>query len=224
MFPISDSVPSKKFPFINFGLIILTCFVFYMQLTGPDEFTYKYALVPKDVNFASYYSLVQFVTSIFLHGGWLHIISNMWFLWIFGDNVEGSLGHIRYFLLYIISGLAGGLAQYVFMPASNIPMLGASGAVAGALGAYFLLFPHHKIKTLFPIFGFITFTNVSAYIMLGYWFILQIFSGAMSLPSSGTGEGGVAFWAHVGGFLTGLVIGRLFARVEKQVIEGDVMS
>ena len=128
----------------------------------------------------------------------------MWFLWIFGDNVEGAIGHFKYLVLYLLSGISGGLAQYFFMPGSNIPMLGASGAVAGALGAYFLLFPHHKIKTLVPIFGFLTFTNISAFIMLGYWFVLQIFSGAVSIPGVETDSGGVAFWAHVGGFLSDL--------------------
>jgi membrane associated rhomboid family serine protease len=176
------------------------------------------------VRFTDYTTLIQFVTSIFLHGGWLHIISNMWFLWIFGDNVEGSLGHFWYLILYLASGVIGGLAQYLFMPDSNIPMLGASGAVAGALGAYFLLFPHHKIKTLLPILGFITFTNVSAYIMLGYWFVLQVFSGAMSIPGSRIDEGGVAFWAHVGGFVAGLIIGKIFARSEKVVLEGEVIG
>ena len=224
MFPISDSVSSKKFPFVNLGLILLTCYVFYLQLNNPEAFTYSYALVPSSVRFTDYTTLIQFVTSIFLHGGWLHIISNMWFLWIFGDNVEGSLGHFWYLILYLASGVIGGLAQYLFMPDSNIPMLGASGAVAGALGAYFLLFPHHKIKTLLPILGFITFTNVSAYIMLGYWFVLQVFSGAMSIPGSQIDEGGVAFWAHVGGFVAGLIIGKIFARSEKVVLEGEVIG
>lgn len=224
MFPISDSVSSKKFPFVNLGLILLTCYVFYLQLNNPEAFTYSYALVPSSVNFIDYTTLIQFVTSIFLHGGWLHIISNMWFLWIFGDNVEGALGHFWYFILYLASGIIGGLAQYFFMPDSNIPMLGASGAVAGALGAYFLLFPHHKIKTLLPILGFITFTNVSAYIMLGYWFVLQVFSGAMSIPGSQIDEGGVAFWAHVGGFVAGLIFGKIFARNDKVVIEGEVVG
>lgn len=223
MFPISDSIPSRRFPFINIGLIIITCYIFYLQMINPESFTINYALVPSLVNLADYSTLLQFITSIFLHGGWLHIISNMWFLWIFGDNVEGSLGHFWYLILYLLSGIIGGLAQYIFMPSSDIPMLGASGAVAGALGAYFLLFPHHKIKTLIPIFGFISFTNVSAYIMLGYWFVLQILSGAMSLPSSGVDEGGVAFWAHVGGFLAGLIMGRLFAKAEKNVIEGEII-
>ena len=224
MFPISDSVRSTKFPFINLGLILITCYVFYLQMTNPDSFTIAYSLVPKDVNFGEYITLMNFITSIFLHGGWLHIISNMWFLWIFGDNVEGAIGHFKYLVLYLLSGIAGGLAQYFFMPGSNIPMLGASGAVAGALGAYFLLFPHHKIKTIIPIFGLLTFTNISAFIMLGYWFVLQIFSGAVSIPGVETDSGGVAFWAHVGGFVTGLVLGKLFVNTKNEVIEGEVID
>lgn len=224
MFPISDSVPSRKFPFINLGLIILTCYVFYLQMINPESFTVTYALVPSLVSFSDYTTLLQFITSIFLHGGWLHIISNMWFLWIFGDNVEGALGHFWYLLLYLLSGIVGGLAQYIFMSGSDIPMLGASGAVAGALGAYFLLFPRHKIKTLIPVFGFISFTNISAYIMLGYWFVLQIFSGAMSAPGSGMEEDGVAFWAHVGGFIAGLIMGKLLAGKEKRILEGEIIN
>lgn len=223
MFPISDIVPSKKFPIINILLIALTCYVFYLQLVNPESFTIIYALIPSTISYNDFASLVPFVTSIFLHGGWLHIISNMWFLWIFGDNVEGAVGHIRYLLLYLISGVAGGLAQFFFMPNSDIPMLGASGAVAGALGAYFILFPHHKIKTLVPVFGFISITNISAYVMLGYWFILQIVSGAISFPSSSREQGGVAFWAHVGGFLTGLVMARLIVKTENGVVEGEVV-
>lgn len=224
MFPISDSVPSRKFPFVNLGLIIITSYVFYLQMVNPEPFTISYALVPNLVSFNNYNTLLPFITSIFLHGGWLHIISNMWFLWIFGDNVEGSIGHFRYLLLYLLSGIVGGLAQYFFMSESNIPMLGASGAVAGALGAYFLLFPHHKIRTIIPIFGFFTFTNISAYIMLGYWFLLQIFSGAVSIPDTGTDTGGVAFWAHVGGFIAGLMMGRIFAGTKKEAIEGEIVS
>lgn len=225
MFPISDSVKSKKFPLINIALIAITCYVFYLQLTAPDPeaFIYQYALVPSQIDFSNLSSLFPFITSMFLHGGWLHILSNMWFLWIFGDNVEGHLGHIPYLLLYLVSGLVGGIAQFLISPNSNIPMLGASGAVAGALGAYFHFFPNHKIKTLIPIFGFVTFTEISAFFMLGYWLVLQVFSGAMSLPSSGTEQGGVAFFAHIGGFVAGLIIGRLFAPVEKKVLEGEVL-
>src|SRR3989344_8536888 len=120
MFPISDSVASRKFPLVNLFLIAITGYAFYLQLINPESFTIRYALVPSQVSLADFNTLIPLVTSIFLHGGWLHILSNMWFLWVFGDNVEGALGHFWYLLLYITSGLVGGIAQYIFMPASNI--------------------------------------------------------------------------------------------------------
>jgi membrane associated rhomboid family serine protease len=225
MFPISDTKRLGGFPFINISLIVITCYVFFLQLSAsdPEAFIYQYALIPSAISLANPSTWFPFLSSMFLHGGWLHILSNMWFLWVFGDNVESELGHIFYLLLYIGAGLIGGIAQYVLMPGSDIPMLGASGAVAGALGAYFTLFPNNRIKTLIPVFGFVTFTNISAKFMLGYWFVLQLISGAISLPGSGTEQGGVAFWAHIGGFLTGLVIGRVFAKTEKEVLEGEVL-
>ncbi len=211
MFPLSDSVPANRFPFVNVVLIAATVFVFFQQITSPnpDAFILTYAFIPANINFSDLITLTPFITSIFLHGGFLHIISNMWFLWVFGDNVEGHVGFLFYPFLYFASGIAGSLAQYLFMPGSPIPMLGASGAVAGVLGSYFVLFPHHKIKTLIPIFGFFTVTQVSAMFMLGYWFVLQIISGATALPNS-LDTGGVAFWAHVGGFVTGFLLTKIF--------------
>lgn len=216
MFPLSDaSHPSRRFALVNVGLILATAYVFYLQLTAsdPEAFIQQYALVPALVDLSNIRSLLPFFTSIFLHGGFLHIISNMWFLWVFGDNVEGELNPVTYVFLYIASGLVGGVAQYLLQPSSTIPMLGASGAVAGVLGAYFVYFPHHKIKTLVPIFVFLTVIDVPAIIMLGYWFILQMLSGAASLPTYGD-TGGVAFFAHIGGFLTGLLLARMFRRQE----------
>lgn len=216
MFPLSDSIKAQSFPLVNIAIIAITVYVFVQQLLAPDAeaFIYQYALVPSEVDFANYASLTPFVTSIFLHGGFLHIISNMWFLWVFGDNVEGYLGKFTYPIVYLLSGIVGGLSQYFFSPASNIPMLGASGAVAGALGAYYVLFPHSKIKTLVPFFGFATIFELGAPFMLGYWFILQLFSGAASLPFTTADTGGVAFWAHVGGFLTGVIAANLFKKSE----------
>lgn len=221
MFPISDSPRSKSFPFINIAIILITCYVFFLQLTRPDTFTEVLALIPSRINFSDFRTLYPFVTSIFLHGGLLHILSNMWFLWIFGDNVEGRLGHLSYLLLYLLSGIFGAFAQYILFFNSSIPMLGASGAIAGVLGAYFLFFPGNKIKTLIFVFVFFTIADVSAYVMLGYWFILQLISGAISLP--GSEQGGIAFLAHIAGFITGLIIGRLLARTESNVIEGQVV-
>ena len=211
MFPLSDSIAARRFPFINIALIVATSFVFFQQIAALDfeAFIYQYALVPALIDFSNYETLTPFITAMFLHGGWLHIISNMWFLWIFGDNVEGHFGWLFFPVLYFAAGIVGNLAQYLLMQSSQIPMLGASGAVAGILGAYYVLFPHAKIKTLVPVFGFVSIINIAAPFMLGYWFILQVFSGAISLPFSGE-SGGIAFWAHAGGFLTGVVFANLF--------------
>lgn len=213
MFPLSDSIPPKRFPFINIGLIVATSFIFLQQILAPDfeAFIYQYALIPSLIDFPNYETLTPFISAMFLHGGWLHIISNMWFLWVFGDNVEGYLGWFFFPLLYFAAGVVGNLAQYALMQSSQIPMLGASGAVAGILGAYYVLFPHSKIKTLVPVFGFVSVVNIAAPFMLGYWFILQVFSGAVSLPFSGE-TGGIAFWAHAGGFVTGVLFANLLKR------------
>lgn len=202
MFPISDSIQTHRFAFLNIGVIAVTIFVFIQQLASPNLLADQYALIPALINFSNLNTLIPFVTAIFLHGGFLHIISNMWFLWVFGDNIETHAGVYHYIVIYFVSGIVGNVVQYMVMPQSSIPMLGASGAVAGILGAYYVLFPHSKIKTVIPFFGFLSVVEVSAPFMLGYWFILQIFSGALSLPFGGE-SGGVAFWAHVGGFAVG---------------------
>ena len=203
MFPISDSIHSNSFPFVNVGLILLTIVVFFQQLTSPESFTLTYALIPATVHVSNPVSLIPFITAIFLHGGFLHIITNMWFLWVFGDDVEAYFGHITYLFLYIFSGVIGNVVQYLISAQSTIPLVGASGAIAGILGSYFILFPQSKVKTLVPIFFFVTFIDIPAYIMLGYWAVLQLFSGANSLGASA--GGGVAFFAHVGGFMTGML-------------------
>lgn len=212
MFPLSDSIPARRFPFLNVAIIAVTSFVFLQQLLSPDQesFIFQYALVPAAVDFSNLTSLTPFITAIFLHGGFLHIISNMWFLWVFGDNIEGYLGWFIFPVLYLLAGIVGNFFQYFLMPTSNIPMLGASGAVAGILGAYYVLFPHSKIKTLVPFFGFVSIINIPAPFMLGYWFVIQIIAGAATLPfTAGEAGGGVAFWAHVGGFLTGILFAQL---------------
>lgn len=211
MFPISDSIPSRRFPFLNIVIILITIYAFYLQISFPNQevFIQEYALIPSLVNFNDPQTFLPFITSIFLHGGFLHIVSNMWFLWVFGDNVETHIPWFFYPLLYILSGIAGGLAQYIFAPQSSIPMLGASGAVAGVLGAYYVLFPNSRIKTIIPVFGFASIVHVGAPFMLGYWFILQLFSGVTSLPMIGE-TGGVAFFAHVGGFITGVILAKFF--------------
>jgi membrane associated rhomboid family serine protease len=147
------------------------------------------------------------LTSMFMHGGWFHIVGNMWFLWVFGDNVEDSMGHARFLLFYVLCGLAAAAAQTLSHPASPIPMVGASGAIGGVMGAYFLLYPHVRVHTLLFLGFYATTIEVPASMMLGYWFLLQILSG---LPALGQETGGVAFWAHAGGFLAGLVLVKVF--------------
>src|SRR3989304_7025982 len=154
MFPISDSARSNKIPFVTLAIISINLFVFYQQLIAPSEKTLilEYALIPSEINIVNPQTLIPFFTSMFLHGGFFHILSNMWFLWIFGDNVEAHLGKIKYTLLYLASGVIGNLAQFFLTPTSDIPMLGASGAVSGVLGSYFILFPGSQIKTFLMLF------------------------------------------------------------------------
>lgn len=217
MIPIADSEKSRRFPFLNILFIGLNVLAFYLQITAlnPEAFIYKYALVPSEIDFSNFATLYPFVTSMFLHGGFLHIGSNMLFLWVFGDNVEGHLPPFVYLFLYLGAGIVGSLAQYFMDPTSTIPMLGASGAVAGALGAYFTLFPHHKIKTLVILPIFITIIEISAVFMLGYWILLQLISGAGSvgLPAD---QGGVAYFAHIGGFAFGYIFAKIFAKTVPQ--------
>lgn len=212
MIPISDSIASGKFPLLNISLIAVTIFVFFQQITAIDQeaFIRMYAVVPALVDFFNYDKLFPFVSAMFLHGGFLHIASNMLFLWVFGDNVEDHFGWLFFLPVYFISGIVGNVAQYLLTPNSTIPMLGASGAVAGVMGAYYVLLPHAKVKTLVPFFGFLSVVEIPASFMLGYWFILQILSGAATLPFAESETGGIAFFAHIGGFITGVVFAKLF--------------
>lgn len=210
MFPISDSIKTTRFPYLNIAMIVFTIFVFIQQFLAPniDVFIAKYALIPSLVNFSDISTLTPFITAIFIHGGLLHIISNMWFLWIFGDNVEVRLGWFFYLFLYFGAGIIGNFLQYILMPHSSIPMLGASGAIAGILGAYYILFPGSKIKTFILFFIFPLIVEIPASLMLGYWFVLQIISGSTSI--SFLNGGGIAFFAHIGGFVTGALLALLF--------------
>lgn len=213
MIPLSDSHPAGRFPIWVIIIIVINVYVFWLELTSAnlDAFIYEWALVPSKVDFSNWVSLIPFFTSQFLHGGFLHIISNMLFLWVFGDNVEADQNFFIFPFFYLISGFAGGFIQYLLSPDSTIPMLGASGAVAGVLGAYFARFPHHSIKTLVPFFGFLSIVNIPAGVMLIYWFITQIFSGTFSLGIQ-TEAGGVAYFAHIGGFTTGWLLGKLLKK------------
>ncbi|MCS7181493.1 MAG: rhomboid family intramembrane serine protease [Thermoanaerobaculum sp.] len=215
MFPLRDSIPSARPPVVSV-LIIVACVVafFYELLLGRhlERFLFAYAFVPVrffypeafDASFA--FNLFTLVFSMFLHGGWLHLIGNMWFLWVFGDNVEDALGHGRFFLFYLVCGAVAALTQGLVEPGSRVPMIGASGAIAGVLGAYLLWFPWSRIKSLVFLGFFVTMTELPAPVFLILWFIIQFFSGTLSLAAAGGAGGGVAWFAHIGGFLAGATL------------------
>lgn len=207
MIPLKDSEPAEKFPLLTIGIIIVNLLVFLIEITEPnlDIFLQNYALVARRVSFSDPFSLTRFISSQFLHGGWLHLISNMWFLWIFGDNVEGRLGKVGFIIFYLVSGVVAGLTQFIFLLGTDIPMLGASGAVAGVLGAYLILFPTHKIDTLVPLGYYVTHTRLPAQIVLFFWFVSQLFNGTAALATTTATTGGVAWFAHIGGFIFGTI-------------------
>lgn len=212
MIPLRDSHPANIFPLWILAIIVANIYVFYLQLITPDldTFILQYALIPRLIDPFFPETLMPFITSQFLHGGFIHIISNMLFLWVFGDNIEERFGFLIFPIFYLASGIVAALSQYVFIPSSPVPMLGASGAVAGVLGAYFALYPTHKIKTLIPVFGFPAIIDIPAQIMLFYWFITQLFAGVASIGISTADIGGIAFFAHVGGFAFGWIFAQLF--------------
>jgi membrane associated rhomboid family serine protease len=200
--PLRDTNPPSRLPIVNYALIALNVAVFvYEVMLGPgfERFLFTYGLVPRSFSFTT------LLTSMFLHGGLMHLLGNMLFLHIFGDNVEDRLGHVRYLFLYLLSGVAAGAAQTVTNPGSAVPMVGASGAIAGVSGAYLLFFPTARVVTLVPVFFFLQLVEVPALVFLLVWFLWQIFSGVAAL--GGAGDGGVAFWAHVGGFVAGMILG-----------------
>lgn len=227
MFPLSDTRDIGGFAPVTFLLIVANVAVFVLwEFLNPnaDQFIAQYALTPALVNWSDPSTLLPFITSQFLHGGALHIAGNMLFLWVFGDNVEHRFGW-WYLPLYLGAGVVGGLAQYLLAPQSTIPSLGASGAIAGVLGAYLLLFPRNKIKTLVLFFGFISFIDVSAPFMLGYWFVLQLFSGFASVAqhvATSADTGGVAYFAHIGGFGFGWLAAHLLTRNQPEAVPASL--
>jgi membrane associated rhomboid family serine protease len=222
MIPIRDDTPTYSTPSINYLLIALNTVVFlYQQFVLPPEaqsaFVSAFALVPIKVEaalglvhvHAPSASALPLLTSMFLHAGWWHLIGNMWVLWIFGDNIEDYLGHFPYLVFYLISGLSGSLLHIFFNPHSAAPSVGASGAIAGVMGAYFVLFPAARVLTLVPLIIFFTFVWLPAWIVLGFWFVMQFLGGAASSIAYSSRGGGIAFWAHVGGFVAGIVMVKL---------------
>ena len=210
MIPLRDDNPAQRVPFVTRAIIVANVIVFVYELSladGMNELLRDWGVVPGRL-FAALtgetslpVELSTLVTSLFLHGGWLHLIGNMWYLWIFGDNVEDRFGHVGYLLFYLAAGMVAGVVQYATNPASTLPTVGASGAIAGVLGAYAVAYPTARVVTLVPIFFFIQIMALPALVVLGLWFVLQFFSGALTLAASVSG--GVAFWAHVGGFAFG---------------------
>lgn len=223
MFPLQDSVPSRTVPVVTRTIILVNAVVFFFELSMPlgvrEQMFYLFGLVPARFIHPHWAAAVGFpvnnywplLTHQFLHGGWLHIIGNMWTLWIFGDNVEDRMGRLRFGVFYLLCGLLAALTHLFTQPDSTVPTVGASGAIAGVLGAYFLLFPTARIVVLFPLFFLPLFFEVPALLYLGLWFVTQLYSGTVSLAGPAS-VGGIAWWAHVGGFLAGIVLCPLFLR------------
>lgn len=215
MIPIKDRNPTYRFPVVNIAIILANIAVFLYEVSlGPrlESFLCSFGVVPHTITTSlnsshiGLMTLMPMFSSMFLHGGWLHLGGNMLYLWIFGDNVEDKLGHGRYFLFYILCGIAASAAHVVIDPRSEMPTVGASGAISGVLGAYLLMFPKARVVTLIPIFVFVQVAELPAIVVLGFWFVLQFFNGLVSLGYQTAGMGGVAWWAHVGGFVAGLIL------------------
>jgi membrane associated rhomboid family serine protease len=215
MIPIRDVIPSRTTPVVTIALLVLNVAAFLVSppLDSPafESFVRTWGVTPADVTWPTV------LTSMFLHGGWMHLLSNMLFLWIFGDNVEDRMGHGRYLAFYLLCGAVAVGAQVLAEPGSSVPMVGASGAIAGVLGAYIVMFPHSRVLTLVPLFIFVTFIEVPAGVLLGLWFAMQLLSGVGSLMVVQPEDmGGVAFWAHAGGFVAGVLLVFLFQRPERR--------
>lgn len=214
MIPIRDTIRSRKFPLVNWLIILANAAAFYYELrigsSALDGFINTWGLVPARFWAEPQFAWVTIFSAMFLHGGWFHIVSNMWVLFIFGDNVEDRMGPERYLVFYLLSGVAAALLQAFLLPRSSAPMVGASGAIAGVLGAYLVLFPRARILSLVPIFFIFTLIEIPAVVFLLFWFASQLFSGFLSL--GGASGSGIAWWAHIGGFVFGLVSVSLFAK------------
>lgn len=215
MFPIGDQEVRGAGPgIINWILVILNVLVFFFMLTLPQEsqraFIYQFGAIPDQILQGQ--NIISLMTSLFMHGGFLHLIGNMLFLWVFGDNIEAVLGHLGYIGFYLIGGLVATGAHILINPSSTLPTIGASGSVAAVLGAYLVMFPRSRVKALVLLGPFITVTRVAAIIFIGIWIVMQFFFGIASLGVETAQTGGVAFFAHIGGFILGLVGGLLFRR------------
>lgn len=225
MFPIRDDQPRYTTPYINYFIIGLNVLVFvFFELPaemqgGLQAVTMQFGLIPRDLThalsgdarFPVAANILTIFTSMFMHGGFFHILGNMWFLWIFGDNIEDYLGHFPYLIFYLLCGVAAALTDIALDPRSTLPMVGASGAIAGVMGAYVVLYPRARVQTLVVLVVFITFWWLPAWVFLGYWFLIQFVATSVTATAAHQ-TGGVAFAAHVGGFVTGLILIKLFPR------------
>jgi rhomboid family protein len=228
MFPIRDDQPRFSTPYVNYFIIALNVAVYVLfevpvQFQGDRAFNaliFQFGFIPERFMHAlagsPYYSLpaasLTIFTSMFLHGGFFHILGNLWFLWIFGDNIEDHLGHFPYLIFYLLCGIAAALTDMAITPSSTIPTIGASGAIAGVMGAYVLLYPKARVQTLVVLIVFFTFWWLPAWVFLGYWFLIQFIATSVTAASVRHQTGGIAFAAHVGGFVTGLIFIKLFPR------------
>jgi membrane associated rhomboid family serine protease len=204
MIPLRDTQPSYSAPVVTIVLIVINALAFFYEISldafSLNHFIAQYGVVPERLNYST------IVTSMFLHGGWMHLIGNMWFLWIYGDNVEDILGHAKYVLFYLLCGAAAAMTHVLLNADSRVPTIGASGAIAGVMGAYMVKFPHARITTLVTLGIFFTTMEVPAVLILVFWFILQVFSGVGSIGYSHLSQQGVAWFAHVGGFVAGVAL------------------
>jgi membrane associated rhomboid family serine protease len=204
MIPLRDVIPSRTTPYVTIGIIVANALAWFYELSLPSEvlprFLNVYGVVPADFHFSTIF------TSMFLHGSWLHVIGNMWYLWIFGDNIEDRLGHGRYVLFYLLCGTGAAIGHVASQPESVLPTIGASGAIAGVLGAYFVLYPRSRVLTLIPLIIIFEIIELPAYFLLGFWFLMQLVSaGAIAATAGTAGNGGIAFVAHIAGFVIGVV-------------------
>jgi membrane associated rhomboid family serine protease len=238
MIPIGDRLSTRTIPYVNIGIIVVNFLVFFYELTlntqAPfrgvselDRWFQDWGAVPACISDSlglkpnvdpraltvycgGNHTLLTAFTSMFMHAGWLHILGNMLFLWVFGDNVEDALGHVRYLVFYLIVGLAATVAQIALNMNDLVPGVGASGAIAGVMGAYLVMYPQARIAVFIPLFFFLGATYIPAIALIGIWFLMQVFSGVAAIGYATGGSGGVAWWAHIGGFLAGLLLVNLF--------------
>ena len=222
MIPIRDDIPTRRTPVVNYVLITANILVFvFLFLSGPSQesLVNELALIPSNYsNGLELGDLTDIFTSMFIHAGLLHLLGNMLYLWIFGDNVEDSLGSLQYLVFYLVGGVVASLAHFLINPGSQLPTVGASGAIAAVLGAYLVLYPRARVATFIPIGFFLRLTMVPASIVLGLWFVLQLFNGVLTFGA--TDMGGTAFWAHIGGFVAGVLLAFLFkaGRLQARVV------